>query len=135
MPPSRIPVIWIWRRPLCKRYEELKNKQQVIEELNTTLKVLLKKREEEHKELEKKVLTNVKHLIEPTLEKLKRSQSSQNQKVFIDILESNLKEIISLVIINIVLALILGNSFSQKKMFQSLFKLQIIMILNYNYHF
>jgi hypothetical protein len=63
------------------------------EELNTALRVLLKKREEDKTELEEKVLSNAKDLVLPYLEKLKNTSLDANQKVYVGILESNLLDI------------------------------------------
>jgi PAS domain S-box-containing protein len=64
-------------------------------QLNAALKVLLKQREEDRKDLEEKVLSNVKHLITPNLETLKKRKLDPDSKTYLDILESNLKNIIS----------------------------------------
>ncbi len=66
-----------------------------LEEVNTALRVLLKKREEDKTEVEEKVLGNVKDLVLPYVEKLKNTSLDSNQKVYIGILESNLLDIIS----------------------------------------
>jgi DNA-binding CsgD family transcriptional regulator len=55
----------------------------------------LKKREEDKTELEDNVLTNVKELVEPYFEKIKKTKLDDHQEVFLSIIESNLKEIIS----------------------------------------
>jgi PAS domain S-box-containing protein len=80
---------------LKKRGKALKTKTRNLEEVNTALRVLLKKRDDDKKELEGKVLFNVKELIVPYLEKLKMSELNERQRAFADILESNLKDIIS----------------------------------------
>jgi len=80
---------------LRSRELELENKTKNLEEVNTALKVLLKKRGQDKIEIEEKVLSNVKELVEPYLEKLKNSESNEKQKTYVDILESNLQEIIS----------------------------------------
>ena len=59
-------------RVLKQREKDLKDKAKNLEEVNTALKVLLKRREEDKKELEEKVLFNVKELVEPYLKKLKK---------------------------------------------------------------
>ena len=79
-----------------KRAEgELEEHRKHLEELNTALRVLLKKREEDKTELEEKVLSNAKDLVLPYLEKLKNTSLDTNQKVYVGILESNLLDIIS----------------------------------------
>ncbi len=66
-----------------------------LEEANTALKVLLKRREEDKHDLEKKMLLNVKELVLPFMEKLRNSRINEKQKVFVDIMEFNLNDIIS----------------------------------------
>ena len=66
-----------------------------MEAVNTALKVLLKQREDDKKELAENVLSNVKELISPYLERLKKSQLNTNQKTLINILDSNLSNMIS----------------------------------------
>lgn len=74
---------------------ELKGKAIGLTEANMALKVLLKQREADKIELEEKVLLNVNRLITPYLGKLKRMQMDGKQRAYIDILESNLNEIVS----------------------------------------
>ena len=82
-------------RKLRERENELEIKTENLNEINTALKVLLKTRDEDKIELEERVLYNVKELIMPYLAKLKNSGLEERQKVFFEILESNLKDIIS----------------------------------------
>ena len=79
-----------------KRMEiELLNKTLELSETNTALKVLVNHREKDKEELGEKVLSNVKALVEPYLKELKDSQVDQKQIVFLDLLESGLKNILS----------------------------------------
>jgi PAS domain S-box-containing protein len=78
-----------------KAEEELKIKTHRLEELNTALNVLLQKRDEDKKRLEEGMLSNVKQLIEPYVEKLKKSLLDERQKVYVSIIEKNLKDLIS----------------------------------------
>jgi PAS domain S-box-containing protein len=80
---------------LIEREKQLETQAANLEEVNTALKVLLKRREEDEKELEEKVLFNVKGLVEPYLEKLKDGGLNNKQKAYLDILESNLNDIVS----------------------------------------
>jgi len=59
------------------------------------LNVMLQKREEDKIELEKKVIFNIKELIEPLINNLKNSGLDPNQTSYLDVLESFLNEIIS----------------------------------------
>jgi len=78
-----------------KREVELKAQSHHLEEVNTALKVLLKQRGNDKKELGENVLSNVKELISPYVEILKKSRLNTNQKTLVDILESNLNNTIS----------------------------------------
>ena len=80
---------------LRKREVELEAQSHHLEEVNTALKVLLKQREDDKKELGENVLSNVKELITPYVERLNKSRLNTNQKTLINIMESNLKNIIS----------------------------------------
>jgi PAS domain S-box-containing protein len=78
-----------------KAEQELKKKKRNLEEVNTALKVLLEKRESDKAELGENVLLNVAELIIPYLQKLKMKSSSDEEGVYFDIIESNLKDIVS----------------------------------------
>ena len=80
---------------LHEREEELEIKSRNLEELNTALKVLLKHREDDKEELEERILSNVKELVLPYLEKLKKTALKGDQLAYTDIIESNLDDILS----------------------------------------
>ena len=80
---------------LLEKKADLEEKAHQLEEINTALKVLLKRREEDKKDLEESLLTNVKESIIPFLEKLKKTRLDENQKMYLGIVESQLGEIIS----------------------------------------
>jgi PAS domain S-box-containing protein len=73
----------------------LKEQAVRVKEANTALKVLLQQRDADRAEVEEKVLLNVNKLIMPYLDKLKGRKLDAKQKVYAEILESNLKEIVS----------------------------------------
>jgi PAS domain S-box-containing protein len=78
-----------------ERTKELKIKTQNLEETNIAMKVLLKKREEDRKDIEYNILTNVKKLIDPYFDKIRKTKLDSRQKAFLNIMESNLQEITS----------------------------------------
>jgi PAS domain S-box-containing protein len=78
-----------------EREREVHVKSHNLEEVNTALKVLLKRREEDKNELEEKVLLNVRELAMPYVEKLKKGGLSDGQKTYLSILEKSLNDIIS----------------------------------------
>ncbi len=80
---------------LRKREVELRAQSDHLAEVNTALKVLVKQREEDKKELGEHVLSNVNELIAPYLERLKKGRLTTTQKTLVDILDSNLNNIIS----------------------------------------
>jgi PAS domain S-box-containing protein len=80
---------------LQERTIELKIKKRSLEELNTAMRVLLRKREADKSKIEKYVLANVKKLITPYFEKIKKTELDPQQRSLLSIVESNLNEIIS----------------------------------------
>ena len=80
---------------LLQKEEELRLESLHLEEANTALKVLLKRGEQDKNELEEKVLSNIKELALPYLEKLKLGNLDDKQVAYVEILESNLNDIIS----------------------------------------
>jgi PAS domain S-box-containing protein len=78
-----------------KMEQELETRTTNLEEVNTALKVLLKRREQDRTTLEENVLINIKELVMTYLEKLKRGSLSDRQRIYLNILESNLKHIVS----------------------------------------
>ena len=73
----------------------IEEQKQNLEETNIALKVLLKQRENDKAELEQKVLGNIKNLIFPYLEKLKRAPLRPRDKTTVDIIDTHLNDIVS----------------------------------------
>ncbi|MBW2571491.1 MAG: PAS domain S-box protein [Deltaproteobacteria bacterium] len=80
---------------LLERGKELENKTHELQEVNAALKVLLKHRDEDKKELEEKVIANVKKLVFPYIEKLNNSRLNDRQMIYLNIIKSNLEDIIA----------------------------------------
>ena len=79
-----------------KRTEELlKSNTQKLEKANIALNVLLERRDAETKALEGRIITNVKELIFPYIEKLRSTSLSDVQASFLDIVYTNLESITS----------------------------------------
>jgi len=66
-----------------------------LHESNVALTVLLKKREEDRKILADQVVSNTSHLVEPLLDRLRRSNLSNEQRTLVEILATNIAEITS----------------------------------------
>jgi PAS domain S-box-containing protein len=73
----------------------VKERTATLEESNTALKVLLRKGDEVKQEIEDKIQFNIKELIYPYLEKINKSRLDDHQKTYLDIIGSNLDNIIS----------------------------------------
>jgi PAS domain S-box-containing protein len=80
---------------LKQREEELSIKTRNLEEVNAALKVLLKQREEDRKEMEENVLANVKTSILPCIGKLKEGPLTRHQRGYLEVLEAHMEKIIS----------------------------------------
>jgi PAS domain S-box-containing protein len=78
-----------------KTDEELKTKSLNLEEVNAALRVLLKQRDQDKDEMEDKILSNVKKLVLPYIERLKEKRLDDEKKTYLNIIETNLKNIIS----------------------------------------
>jgi PAS domain S-box-containing protein len=82
-------------RDLTKRGAELKRKSRQLAETNTALRVLLAQREEDQRELEKRVVANVKQLVLPYVRKLKGMRLNENQMNCLEIVETHLQDIVA----------------------------------------
>ena len=75
--------------------QELEQKTQHLEEVNTALKVLLQQREKDKADLEGKVLNNINVLISPYVVKLKSKKLKSGDRALVDIIDTNLQDIVS----------------------------------------
>lgn len=92
---ENITALKLAEERLQQRETELEEKNRNLEEINTTLKVLLERRETDKKELEEQVLGNVKQRVLPYLDRLKATKLEPEAKEFARLVETNLQEIVS----------------------------------------
>jgi DNA-binding CsgD family transcriptional regulator len=92
---EEITALKLTEEALKKSQEELIEQKQSLEETNIAMKVLLKQREEDKLDLEKKVLNNVKDLVLPYVEKLKNPRLKARDRTLVDIIDTHLHDIIS----------------------------------------
>jgi DNA-binding CsgD family transcriptional regulator len=92
---EEITALKLSEEALRKSQAELTEEKQSLEETNIAMKVLLKQREEDKLELEKKVLNNVKDLVLPYVEKLKNSRLGAKDRTLVEIVDTHLQDIIS----------------------------------------
>jgi len=79
---------------LRKQEEDLKIKTQELEDLNAALRVLLNQRDKDRNDLEEAILSNVKVLILPYIDKIKNHIDPSGIS-YLNVLNSNLKDIVS----------------------------------------
>ena len=75
--------------------ERINEQRKYLEETNSSFKILLDQRERDKLDLEENILSNIKNIVDPFLDKLKESNVSDKQKIYINVIELHLKEIIS----------------------------------------
>jgi len=75
--------------------QKLEEQAGELEEINTALKVLLKLREEEQKELGRNIQSNLTELVLPYLDKLKKGRLDHIQRSYVEILGSAIHEVLS----------------------------------------
>jgi len=63
--------------------------------MNTALEVLLRKREQDKTIIQKRILHNLKRLIEPYLDALSETRMSERQRFLVGVLKTNLAEVMS----------------------------------------
>jgi PAS domain S-box-containing protein len=80
---------------LRKSERELRSKTENLEEVNAALNVLLKRVEEGRIELEEKILSNIRELVLPNIDRLKKTQLSDQQASYLMVIETNLDNIAS----------------------------------------
>jgi len=80
---------------LRKREEELAAESLLLAETNTALRVILNRRDEDIREMEKKIVANVEKSVLPYLGEIRKHSPTPATLNYLDIAESNLRQIIS----------------------------------------
>ena len=86
---------------VAERTRELEDKTKNLEEVNTALNVLLKKREKDREMLEENFVANIGSMIFPYLERIRKNNLDAQQQFCLDAVEKNLDEITSPLLKNI----------------------------------
>ena len=84
--------------------QELKAKSRHLEEANAALRVILRHRDEDRLELQRNVISNIRALVMPYVDKLKGRLLDAEKEALIDILETNLRGVTSPFLRNITLS-------------------------------
>jgi len=80
---------------LLAREQELVTEKQSLDEMNTALKVLLQKREEDIDEVKARLKDNIQILVDPYVEKMRGTELDIMQQEYINIIASQLSDIAS----------------------------------------
>ncbi len=78
-----------------ERTGELQIKTRHLEEVNTALRVLLKKRAQDRQRLEEQMLVNVKELVLPFIERMRTTRLDERQTACLDVMAATLEDIVS----------------------------------------
>src|SRR5450759_716744 len=79
---------------LARSERALRRQATILDERNTALKVLLEQREQDRAELEQRIVHNVEQLVEPTLDRLSRALRHQPERLEVEAVRVNLREIV-----------------------------------------
>jgi PAS domain S-box-containing protein len=78
-----------------QRTRELQTKTHHLEEVNTALRVLLKKREQDRQHMEEQMLVNIRELVMPYIERMRNSRLDERQTACLDVMTATLEDIVS----------------------------------------
>ncbi len=88
------PIIKI-QKELEAKEVELRNERKRLEETNIALRVLLRQRDEDKTRIEETIYINVDRLVLPYLEQLLQGRLSDRQRTLAEVIDANLRDIIS----------------------------------------
>ncbi len=83
------------QKKLKKHQMELKEKSVALEEVNTALNVLLENRKEDQNKMEEVIVSNVKDMVLPFVNKLLESPLDEKQATYVEIIHANLSNIVA----------------------------------------
>jgi PAS domain-containing protein/DNA-binding CsgD family transcriptional regulator len=79
---------------LIRSERALRRQATILDERNAALRVLLEQREQDRAELEQRIVRNVERLIEPTLDRLSHMLTHRPERMEVEALRVNLREIV-----------------------------------------
>lgn len=80
--------------------KDLVDKNRQLEDINTALKVLLKDRDDERRKFEDDLMSNIRRFILPHIDKIKKGRLDEDQRTYLELIESSLQRIFSPFIAN-----------------------------------
>ncbi|MGO9145471.1 MAG: PAS domain S-box protein [Desulfomonilia bacterium] len=84
-----------FEQQLLAKERELAHQARYLEEMNITLKVLLDSREKEKKQDQETIVSKVRKIIYPYLEKMDASNLDEENRIYLSIIRTNLDELLS----------------------------------------
>ncbi len=78
-----------------QRTRELQTQARHLEEVNTALRVLLKKREQDRQRMEEQMTANIRELIFPYIDRMRTTRLDEHQTACLDIMAATLEDIVS----------------------------------------
>jgi PAS domain S-box-containing protein len=91
----RTPGQILTEKALRRRERQLREKTLRLQEMNTALEVLLRKREQDKAVIQKRILGNIRRMVAPYLDALGETRLSERQRFLVELLKSNLRELMS----------------------------------------
>jgi len=88
-----ISALTALQRELERSERALRRQTTILDERNAALKVLLEQRERDREELQDRMTANIAQLIEPTLDRLSRALSHRPERLDVEALRTNLRQI------------------------------------------
>lgn len=88
------PLIMV-QQSLAEKEREVREQAEKLEESNIALKVLLRQRDEDRQHLEATMLSNVREMVLPYIEKLLDADLKGRERIMIEMIQERLQEIIS----------------------------------------
>lgn len=82
------------QREVARSERALRRQATILDERNAALRVLLEQREQDRAELEQRVVGNVEQLIEPSLDRLSRALTHRPERLEVEAVRVNLREIV-----------------------------------------
>jgi DNA-binding CsgD family transcriptional regulator len=90
-----ISAIKATEKALRRSEQQLREKTLRLQEMNTALEVLLRKREQDKTIIQKRILANLRRLVAPYLDTLAQTRLSERQRFLVGVLKSNIMEVLS----------------------------------------
>ena len=92
---NQVSALNLAQRDVLEMQDKLNLLTRHVEDVNTTLRVLLADKEREKKQIEENIIFNIKKYISPYISKLEKTDTTARQKLIVSSIEKNLNDIVS----------------------------------------